>query len=325
MIGEGVGVLGELAQVHLTLKDGSALTVIAKFSAVLDDTREFARVMGYYKSETEFYKNLAADTPVRTPHIYHQTFDAESYRFVIIMEEAKGTVGDQVKGCGHDEAMLIVSELAEIHSAWSAPERSDQFSWVRRVNDKDFITTTLAQFDMNLPLYLERYPEMVPDWLPKLEGKMKDLYLGCSSFFDSRPHTLVHGDYRLDNFVFEKGSNGKSMMVLDWQIILRTMASYDLGYFLFQSLDVENRRAWEKELVATYVEGRNAAGDTAVSADEIYTELPLVGFFCTLYPIIAGGLIDLTKPRSRPLIQVMSERAYVAMEDHNSLERVVSL
>ena len=58
-----------------------------------------------------------------------------------------------------------------------------------------------------------------------------------------QPRTLMHGDFRADNMMFEAGPSVSPFALVDWQIVMQGPAAFDLAYMLSGSLDVETRRA----------------------------------------------------------------------------------
>jgi aminoglycoside phosphotransferase (APT) family kinase protein len=62
--------------------------------------------------------------------------------------------------------------------------------------------------------------------------------------------SLIHGDYRLDNLMFDP--NGSAVTALDWQTATSGPPARDLAYFLGTSLVSDQRREHEKDLVGAY-------------------------------------------------------------------------
>ena len=66
-------------------------------------------------------------------------------------------------------------------------------------------------------------------------------------------HTLCHGDFRLENLFFkEPGSDEKSVVFIDFQLLIKTTPAQDPIYFLMNSVPVEWRRENELELLNCY-------------------------------------------------------------------------
>src|SRR5262245_852095 len=71
-IGAGIGILTELVRLslHYDRPTGAPASLIAKFAASSVEARAIAQMYDLYENEVHFYRELAAQTPVRTPHCY---------------------------------------------------------------------------------------------------------------------------------------------------------------------------------------------------------------------------------------------------------------
>ena len=65
------------------------------------------------------------------------------------------------------------------------------------------------------------------------------------------PFAVIHGDYRLDNLMFST-TEDDDVVAVDWQTMIVGPPTRDVAYFLGTSLDVDDRRASEEQLVASY-------------------------------------------------------------------------
>jgi Ser/Thr protein kinase RdoA (MazF antagonist) len=133
-------------------------------------------------------------------------------------------------------------------------------------------------------------------------------------YFPDKPTTLAHGDYRLDNLFFRRHDDGPEVIAIDWQICVRTVGAYDLGYFLSQSLTTENRRAHEERLLDVY---RSTLAEAGIDypADELLEDYRRTVLFCLCYPIQAGGNIELVNERAVQLVGLMLDRVVAAIRD----------
>merc|ERR1712039_598840 len=68
----------------------------------------------------------------------------------------------------------------------------------------------------------------------------------------SGPTTVVHMDARQGNAFFEEA--GPGVKLFDWQAVSRGAGAMDLAYTLSGSLTVCDRRAWQEELLALYLQ-----------------------------------------------------------------------
>ena len=132
--------------------------------------------------------------------------------------------------------------------------------------------------------------------------------------FPERQTTLAHGDFRLDNLFFRPGSEGPEVVAIDWQICVRTVGAYDLGYFLSQSLTTEDRRAHEEQLLDVY---RDTLADSGIDypVNQLLEDYRRTALFCLCYPIQAGGSVELVNDRAVQLVGQMLDRVVAAIHD----------
>ena len=107
----GVGFMGEVGRLQLAY-DGDAgaapTTMMAKFATQSPEVKAMMRPTRVYEREHQFYAELAAQTPVRTPEIYHITCntsadEAVDEEYLLLMEDLGClTLGDQSAGVSVD-------------------------------------------------------------------------------------------------------------------------------------------------------------------------------------------------------------------------------
>src|SRR5213596_1547198 len=79
VIGEGVGLLGQLARVSLEYEgraEGAPRSLIAKFPAAVQENRDLANLFQFYEREVRFYEQIAGRAEIATPRCFFSTFDA---------------------------------------------------------------------------------------------------------------------------------------------------------------------------------------------------------------------------------------------------------
>jgi hypothetical protein len=104
--------------------------------------------------------------------------------------------------------------------------------------------------------FIERYAERLPGDVDTLRGAAASI--GRWSTEGDDIFALMHGDYRLDNLMFDPDS--ADVAAVDWQTVTTGPPVRDLSYFLATSLSVELRRAHERELLEVYVTALKARG-----------------------------------------------------------------
>lgn len=241
---------------------GLPRSVFIKFSPNLPH-RFVLNGMGMTDQEAWFYTDLRPLVPVSTPQLFAENSHPASGRFVLVLEDlaARGVrFNDATKALTRNEADGLVDSLASMHGMmWQHP----------RLDDKRFATPGHGRYAdfyhcINWPLLRKAVKQNALDLLPP---DLHDLKLVQKRFwqqleFDSRePMTMIHGDCHAGNVYFEQdGTPG----FYDWQIVRRGSWVYDFGYCLMSILAVDDRRDWEKDLLARYLDGLGRHGVSEV-------------------------------------------------------------
>ena len=211
-----------------------------------------------------------------------------------------------------EDAERAVDGLAPWHATW----------WGK--------ADALAEAGVTLSLGDPIYPAIVPmvfdEGWAKVLGAGIDMPAGIRAVHDGfnaalpglladlakGPTTMIHGDYRADNLVFDPDG---TVAAFDFQLIGTGSGSYDLAYFLTQSLEPDVARANERALFDRWVAGLRAAGVADADPDRLWTDYRKAALFCLVYPIVAARGMDLDDPRQRELLVCMPRRFERAVED----------
>ena len=136
------------------------------------------------------------------------------------------------------------------------------------------------------------------------------------------PFAVVHGDYRLDNLLFDPA--GADVVVVDWQTLSVGPPTRDLAYFLGTSLTVDDRRAAEREPRRRLPRGAVRAWGDRLRRRSVLRRLPrsaqLQGPMVTTI-----GCAYATGPRSADadeMFLAMARRSCAAIRDLDSLAAI---
>jgi len=136
----------------------------------------------------------------------------------------------------------------------------------------------------------------------------------------TRPWTLIHMDYRCDNFLIDDHSG--EVVTLDWQSTGRGPGVYDLAYLLGGSVTVDVRRALEDELLHTYHEGLVSFGVDDYPFDELYDDYRLASLVGMGSAVLVGGGLEMGNERGVALIASMVERHFALPVDLHALDLI---
>jgi hypothetical protein len=225
-------------------------TFVIKLPAQDDTVRD--RVTLGYRSEVAFYARVAHKTAVPTPKCFYCGISEDGADFALLLADmAPAEQGDQMAGCTPQQARLAVSALAGLHGpTWCDPKwlglaevampKPGDLSAAKGLGDIARISAEItldklgAQLSRTDRETLMAAMNLVTPWLLAEPGR----------------YALMHGDYRLDNMLFDRDAG--RITIVDWQTMGIGLPARDLSYFAATSLVPETRGAIEKQLVGDY-------------------------------------------------------------------------
>lgn len=320
LLSEGVGFIGQVARLTLRYDGadaGAPASIIAKMPTLDEGGRTIAAMYGLYEREQLFYRDLAAEIPVRTPRCYFSAGDATAVRYVLLLEDLAsfGRLGDQVRACTLPEATAAIETLARFHAwSWEAP-RLTSTPWLQM--GIDIVEGALTQayphaWQTTIDVFGDEMTPAIRDVIPTLGErgmKLMDRYRGG-------PFTIIHGDYRADNLLFAPDGG---IAVLDWQSPNKSFAAYDVAYFISGSIDESMMRSEGEQLLRAYYDGLTAGGVTGYAYDQFYEDWvgSLLAYLAIF--VVNGGTLDPANERGLELFHVIFRRLTAALTDTDAV------
>lgn len=253
IIGVGEGFMGQLARVTLNYEGDptdAPASLITKFAAARQDTRDMAADMNLYQREIGFYRDVGSDVGISIAECYYMEYHEDTNHFVLLLEDlAPGEPTDQVIGADRETSRAVIENIAKLHAKWWNSDRLLELDWAKWVVNEMSMEQALEMFNVSMKEVEEtgkfdEYPE-IKRLMPMLPPLLK---------FDPEPplpFTLGHGDLRADNII-KPSANGGRFAVIDWQLCGIEDPVRDIVYWMVMSLSIEERRATEKELLKLY-------------------------------------------------------------------------
>ncbi len=220
------------------------------------DSRYICGLSGAIAHEANFYNRIAPLVSIEAPRCYHADYDPPSFRSIFLFEDAGVTKGARFLDGGfrvqrHDmEAMLRT--IAGLHSRfWGDPILDTHFTWLKDPYSYQLHINDLIGFRERTQLGLERSLNILPPGLRARHGELWDAMIKACRLRAEAPRTLLHADDHLGNwYVTDKGAMG----LCDWQCTVKGGWASDFAYAVTSSLEPAERRAWEKDLLAFYLD-----------------------------------------------------------------------
>lgn len=288
--------------------------LVAKIPSPDAESREAARMHLTYHKEVGFYLDLAHLVKVPHPRSLYSAIDDESGDFTLLMERAVGDVGDQLAGCSVSDAEAMVDAAVGLHApTWGKVLELANTSWLP-MPDPAGVSQRQAIYSMLLPGFVERFQHrLAADVLDA--ARWLGEHLSALMLTSKLPLCVVHGDYRLDNMLFERSETASAVTVLDWQTTGFGRGPTDIAYGIGSGLLLGDRRTAEASLVERYVNGLTAAGIDC-SFDDVMHDYRVGTVSGLGMAVIASQVVTATE-RGDEMFAVMAERHAQQMIDND--------
>jgi aminoglycoside phosphotransferase (APT) family kinase protein len=130
---------------------------------------------------------------------------------------------------------------------------------------------------------------LTPDYVTVGEMFVEQ-YARLDELWNAGPQTFVHGDPHIGNVFLDRGRVG----FVDWGLSRLSTPLRDVSYFLTMTVDPEERRRSERDLLRLYLDALRAAGGADIAFDEawsthrIQAAYTVVATFLAFMPSYAG-------------------------------------
>ena len=258
--------------------------LVAKLPSVHEATRDLNfGDEGAYRLEALFYNNFAVKSGLPIPDIYFCEYRNNPDEFCILMEDLTNwDTGSINEGATREQAELVVSNLAGLHARFWNDQSLKVHKSLWPGEEQHY-----APYPLGLAIAEELGDSLFPEGVLQIAGHYEPHRKTVFTNRYDAPFTLTHGDSHLQNMMFQRGSGQTTeIKMLDYGRLIVGTAAVDLAYFIELSFQVEDRRAWEKELLEFYYEQLVSHGVTDYSFDQLITNYRL-GLFQPLMPVLA--------------------------------------
>lgn len=300
-----------LYRVRLTGADAPA-TLIVKLPAE-SEARGAMELLGGYRRELAFYRDVAGHAPMETPRVYSARIADSGVDFVLLLEDlADWDNADHLAGLTMRRARTCIRQLAGLH-AWSCRGGTlEQFPSIDTPIARDLL---LPAFGPGWDVYLAHTEQAVPAAVAAFAERFVEQAVAALPVLTERD-MLLHGDIRADNLFF----SGDRMKVVDFQFAARGVGAADVAYLVTQGLPTRVRAGHDEALVREYLEHMSAGGVTDYSFDEAWRQYRFAAVYLMVLPVITLNGWDALPDRSRRLCLTLTDRAVSAIDEIRALE-----
>lgn len=184
--------------------------------------------------EVLFYQTFQ-DVGVRVPICFYSAADKETKKAVLVLEDLKDAVqGDVLEQLNLERAKGVARSLARLHTTWLGHPKLAELSWMSEVSTWK---TESDWFHSRRTLFLERFPDHLNGLARLLLDKIEFAPRVANERLRDAATTLLHGDFHLDNLLFEKQTEP---VFLDWSRPVKGAPALNLVTLLFFMTPLKN-------------------------------------------------------------------------------------
>jgi aminoglycoside phosphotransferase (APT) family kinase protein len=219
-------------------------------------TRMIGGFNGTARVEGQFFTQLRPLLQIEAPVGYHAAFDRRSFASILLLEDLVSA--KSATFCNHktyvSRAMAedMIDLLASLHARfYGDSELATRHRWLAAY-PRWF---TIGAQKMNLEHYTRKAFEAATHVIPEKVFARRDAVwpaaIRALAVHEREPQGLLHSDVHIGNWY--RTDAGK-MGLCDWQCLSRGHWSRDFAYAVTSALTPDDRREWERDLLARYLE-----------------------------------------------------------------------
>lgn len=267
----GTGQVGDSVRFHLE-GEGLPATLAGKFAAEDATSRSTAVKFGLYRKEVEFYRRAAPQLAVRVPGVRFSGLKEDGSAFILLFEDmGPARQGDQIRGCGIADARAAIRQAAALHASSWGDEDLLTAAW--HAPPPDLSGTLAALYPQAQAVWRDRYTGVIEPEMMQLCEELAELSGAYFTRTDA-PQCMIHGDFRLDNMLFDIRGGAEPIAVLDWQTVTVGKAMTDVGYFMGTGIGEALWRKHEDELIELWL-AEMAAQGRVLTREQIWRDYRL--------------------------------------------------
>ncbi len=277
------------------------------------------------ENEAMFYREIRPRLTLEAPRGYHSAYDLDSGRSIHLLEnlvETKGAIFCSPSSViDRSRAEDVVGVLAALHGTfYGHPDLEQTFPWLQSF--PDWWRTGYEGFGLRRfhDQAIEKAVSVIPADVYARRAEIWPAQVRSLQTHLNRPRTLIHGDVHLGNWYITRGGR---MGLCDWQCVSIGNWARDFAYAVSATLRIDDRRAWERDLLNLYLQEMERATGATISFEEawiLYRQQTIAALLMWTPTLCHSPLMPDMQPEA--VSMEMIKRITTAMSDLDSLAAV---
>jgi hypothetical protein len=308
ILGDAKGFLSSVVQAKIeydTIQQDAPGSVVVKIEPEPGGFKDFGDELNAFEREIRFYKEVAPNLSIRLPQLYYAVDKPPAYSMV--MEDLSHFVpGDQLVGMHERQVMTTVEEIARIQTLYWNNQALEKLAWMPKTNNMS-------------DSYPDKWESFVENFGYCLSAKAKELCSKLAHNIDwkkaeisKRQKTIVHSDLREDNLLFPPPGSNESILIIDWQVTVRSIGAFDVASILGGSEVPKERKGHEFKVLKRWYDTllQNGVKDYSWE-DAVYDlRLGMLSYLC--YPVYFHQEMVGTEGRTKLLAEAIFTRSFAS-------------
>jgi len=271
-------------------------------------------------AEGHFLMHLKPAVPIEAPYCLSSMRDGRTGRSIHLMEDLTATKGarfcDATSSIDRAQVTQIVDTLATLHGTFLAPAPAADPAALRTYEDF-FHAAARNGIEAGHDAAMKKAAHVIPPRVVAQGARIWPLAVEALRMHEQSPRTVIHSDVHLGNWYVTAGGR---MGLCDWARVCPGHWGRDLAYELMTTISVDDRRAWERSLIAHYVDRMRE-----ISGAEIDFATAWNGYRRQAFAALLMWTPTLCPPPTLPDMQpestsmLMIERITTAIDDLDAL------
>ena len=271
--------------------------------------------------ESRFFMGLRQRVHIEAPQGYWAKVDPRSWRSITVMEDIAATKGATflapTTGFTKGEILDLVQNLGRLHGPlWEHPAIADLKTPQQYLANTD----AFLDFRKRAAVGMQRSREVLPPPLLGQADRLHDATRRSMELSTDAARTLLHGDCHAgQTYRTAAGAMGLS----DWQGLLQGSWAFDVAYLINTGCDPDDRKAWQDDLLASYLDSLAASGGPRIAfSDALLTYRQHAFWPYTAWAFTIGRAFYQPRMQPVPTCLAIVRRAATAIADLDAFAAV---
>jgi Ecdysteroid kinase-like family len=306
MLGDDKGFLSSVVRLSLEydqLEPQAPNSVVVKIEPEEETFQKLGDELHAFQREIRFYKEVANSAPIRLPRLYFSVDEPPAY--CMIMEDLSAfTPGDQIMGMHEQQVLTTVESIAKLQAKFWNNDTLQQLQWMPTSN------SVSDDYPEKWESFIKYFGEIAGKDGLQVGKKLVSHISWLKESIENRPKTLVHSDLREDNLLFGTPGSESEVIIIDWQLTIRSMGAFDVARVMDGSELPSERKGHHFNVLRWWHDTLIREGVRDYSWDDAQYDLRLAALNCLTYPVHFHDAFIGSEGRSLELANVLISRHF---------------